>query len=108
MNNFILHFNSSVDPRATLNALPGLYVINRFYPTILFSIEMQNTEYDDHNDNRKLGITFFNTSAVKDIRSLCTCICYLDGMLQRVAEVKSEESWTEENISWQARQNVDQ
>ena len=82
--------------------------MNRFYPTIFFSIETKETDYDDHNDSRQVCMTFFNTSAVKDIRSLCTCISFLDGMLQRVADVKSMESWTEGRVSWQSRENVDQ
>ena len=83
-------------------------MVNRFFPTILFSIETKETEYDDRNDSRRVCITFFNTSAVKDIRSLCTCISFLDGMLQRVADVKSKEVWTEGHVSWQSRENVDQ
>lgn len=54
-----------------------------------------------------LGITYFNTRAVKDIPSLCTCIALLDTIFQRAADVESEEKWTEPNLSWKRPENVD-
>ena len=104
-------------PKASLNLLPYFYTINRFYPTVLFSLETNDTKYEDQNDRRSLsgccpeasriGITYFNTSAVKDIPSLCTCIALLDTIFQRSADVESEEKWTEENQSWKQPENVD-
>ena len=104
-------------PKASLNLLPYFYTINRFYPTVLFSLETNDTKYEDQNDRRSLsascaltsqiGITYFNTSAVKDIPSLCTCIALLDTIFPRSADVESEEKWTEESQSWKQPENVD-
>ena len=52
-------------------------------------------------------ITFFNTSAVKDIPSLCMCIALLDSLLRKCADVQWEESWTEEGVSWKKPEYID-
>lgn len=103
----------------TLSEIPGLFTINRFYPTILFSVESPDTIFKERDENKQLskihewnvisiGITFFNTSAVKDITSLCTCIALLDNIFKKDANVTSEEKWTEQNISWKKPENIDQ
>lgn len=100
-----------------LSALPGLYTINKFYPSILFSVESPDTSFNEGDENKLLskvssssssGITFFNTSAVKEISSLCTCIALLDTLFRRNANVTWEEKWTEENITWKRHENIDQ
>ncbi|KAK8820543.1 hypothetical protein WA577_006603 [Blastocystis sp. JDR] len=95
------------EKKASLNVLPYFHTINRFYPTVLFSLETSDTKYEDQNDHRTLSITYFNTRAVKDIPSLCTCIALLDTIFQRAADVESEEKWTEPNLSWKRPENVD-
>ena len=54
-----------------------------------------------------LGITFFDTSAIKDIRPLCTCIALMNGAFQHYHDVKCSENWTEGNISWKKQENID-
>ena len=68
--------------------------------TIAHSVRVSRKSHD-------LGITYFNTRAVKDIPSLCTCIALLDTIFQRAADVESEEKWTEPNLSWRRPENVD-
>lgn len=53
------------------------------------------------------GITFFNTGAVKDIRSLCTCVDLVNGSFRHYSDVKNTELWTERGISWKQRENID-
>ena len=45
-----------------------------------------------------LAITFMNTSALKDTKSLCLCIALLDNTFRRLADVNVEEKWSIEEM----------
>ena len=45
----------SVGLTSALSALPGLYTINQFYPTILFSVESPDTIFKERDDNKLLS-----------------------------------------------------
>lgn len=49
-----------------------------------------------------------NTGAVKDVKSLCTCIALLDNSFRRFADVTMTEHWTEPDMSFKAIGNIDQ
>ena len=39
----------------TLSEIPGLFTINRFYPTILFSVESPDTIFKERDENKQLS-----------------------------------------------------
>ena len=49
-----------------------------------------------------------NTGAVKDVKSLCTCIALLDNSFRRFSDVTVSEQWTEPDVSYKAIGNIDQ
>ncbi len=49
-----------------------------------------------------------NTGAVKDVKSLCTCIALLDNSFRRFADVTVSEQWTEPDMSYKTIGNIDQ
>ena len=49
-----------------------------------------------------------NTGAVKDMKSLCTCIALLDNSSRRFADVTVTEHWTEPGMSFKTIGNIDQ
>ena len=49
-----------------------------------------------------------NTGAVKDVKSLCTCIALLATSFRRFADVTVTEHWTEPDMSFKAIGNIDQ
>lgn len=63
-----------------------------------------DNSYSYSND---IGITFFNTSAIKDVRVLCTCIYLFNSSFQHFTESSNTELWTEKNISWKNQANID-
>lgn len=40
----------------TLSELPGLFTVNRFYPTILFSVESPDTIFKERDESKQLSI----------------------------------------------------
>ena len=82
--------------------LPALYTIVKFYPTILFTLENNSDFQEDSNQSQickpwisllSIAITFTNTGAVRDTKSLCTCIALLDNSFRRFANVTVKEDW---------------
>lgn len=55
-----------------------------------------------------IGITLFDTCAIRDLRPLCTCIALLNRAFQHYRELESSERWTESQISWKKLENIDQ
>lgn len=96
----------SVDQEPAAHAIPGLFTIAHFCPTVLFSLET-NTSYGEKDTVSSVSITFFNTSAIKDIKPLCTCIALMNGSFQHYRDVRNSESWTESNITWKSQDNID-
>ena len=76
----------------------------KYYPTILFTLQ-NNSDYQETSPNSEISklscmlspaaITLMNTDAVKDVKSLCTCIALLDNSFRRFAEVTVKENWTD-------------
>ena len=99
------------------NSLPSLFTIVRHYPTVLFTLE-NNSDFEENTEagkiskiiwkNSRVAITFMNTGAVKDVKSLCTCIALLDNSFRRFADVTMTEKWTEPDMSYKTIGNIDQ
>ena len=89
----------------------------KHYPTVLFTLE-NNSDFEESSSAGKISsvflhlstaaITFMNTGAVKDVKSLCTCIALLDNSFRRFADVTVTEHWTEPDMSFKAIGNIDQ
>lgn len=98
--------------------LPALYTIIKYYPTILFTLQNDSDYQEDMNSSTicnitslssSLAITFMNTGAVKDTKSLCTCIALLDNSFRRFADVSVKEEWTDpKDMSFKTIGNIDQ
>lgn len=99
--------------------LPSLYTIVKYYPTILFTLQNNSNYQEDTNDSQicndlcivwYVAITFMNTDAVKDTKSLCTCIALLDNSFRRFADVTVKENWTDcdSHMSFKTIGNTDQ
>ena len=97
---------TSVDPHPSHYAIPGLFTIVHCCPTILFSLET-NTNYGEKDTVSSVSITFFNTSAIKDIKPLCTCIALMNGSFQHYRDICHSESWTEKGVTWKDQDNID-
>ena len=84
-----------------------MYTIIDYYSDILFTLENDSNFEENKADSRIsnhfysfmiLAITFMNTSALKDTKSLCLCIALLDNTFRRLADVNVEEKWSIEEM----------
>ena len=98
--------DNTLERKQISNSLPSLYTIVKHYPTVLFTLE-NNSDFEENTNIGKITITFMNTGAVKDVKSLCTCIALLDNSFRRFADVTVSEQWTEPDMSYKTIGNID-